>query len=73
MEDRWIAVDQTKEVAPAPISYLSEIFQRFYILQGVEEMQTLPQYGSPIKFLTCKQCRGSGGKDASIWYTETEQ
>lgn len=34
MEDRWIAVDQTNEVVPAPISYLSETFWMFYILQG---------------------------------------
>lgn len=73
MEDRWIAVDQTNEVALAPTSYLSETFWMFYILQEVQGIQTLPQYLSPISFPTCRQCRGLGGKDASIWCTETGQ
>ena len=73
MENRWIAVDQTNEVAPALISYLSETFWMFYILEGVGGIQTLPQYVSPVSLPTCRQCRGSGVKDASIWCTETGQ
>lgn len=29
-------------------------------------MWNLPQYVSPVSFPTCRQCRGSGGKDTSI-------
>lgn len=37
MEDMWIAVNQTNEVALASTSYLSETFWMFYILQVVRE------------------------------------
>lgn len=54
------------------MSYLSEIFWMVYILQGVGEHTNSSSVWEP-SFPTCRQYRGLGGKDNSIWCTEKGQ